>query len=130
MYVTTVFIKPFRKKELKKVLKQQQKARIFVCVAIFLLSLLTIYLFQTYVGKIKLLVIIFGALSIQLIYSLYYCFKLVTKGIQLDSKALNKYKDNDLILFNEVEPKKERLYLYINLMLYFLITILTALLTT
>ena len=109
--------KPFPKKNLSSILSRQKFAWIMVSIALPLLSIFTLYLFENYAGFNRSM-IINSIIIVQIGYSLYLIWTLQHEGIRVNQSKLKNYKSNDMIFFTEVVNKSQLNKYYIGLILY------------
>lgn len=114
--------KPVKKTDIPKVIVQQEFSWIVIAITLPLLGIGTLYLFQTYTtysGELYAPVII----VLQIIYSLYLIWTVLTEGIKLDHAKMKNFKSHNHIYISRVINRKQLNRYYTGMFLYFLLMI-------
>ncbi len=97
---------------------------ILVSILAPLFSIFCLYLFNQY-ASLQISPFVALLLAIQIIYSVYFSYNVVTYGISMNKTKLKKFNDDDLILFTDVVDAVEMSKMYF-LLILFLILILSV----
>ncbi len=114
--------KPVRKRDIPAVIVRLEFVWIIVAITLPILGIFTQYLFKkytTYSSEFYAPVII----VLQIIYSLYLIWSVLSEGIKLDGAKMKKFKNHQFVYVSRVINRKQQNRYYTGLFLYLLLMI-------